>query len=329
VPVTIGLLRHFKPNNTPLWVDIELDYFSPLYKNPVSSSYLGLLSGFVNAYQKLAIEPQLLTITYGNADGQLPLKNRYLGPWLKTMLVKPEILSSTPPASWLAKEEALYHDFFVQTDDAITILGNVLEQVPNNPDIHYTLGIMLIKLGQMKQAQRSLTRASSLDQAFSLGILDYLMLASATQDPEHVDSLLNSAVRSGYASPLMLRAAALRAKESSDHEQTIRLLRQLIEAGDDSPAVYAMLGQSYSKTGRDKEALESFQKAMALLKQPPHTDQLPGAWLSLAEHQEITGDFQAAELTYQEYLALFPYEPQERQELVKKRLDKLSAQDGK
>jgi tetratricopeptide (TPR) repeat protein len=323
VPVTIGLLRHFKPNNTPLWVDIELDYFSPLYKNPVSSSYLGLLSGFVSAYQKLDTEPKLLTITYGNADGQLPIHSRFLGPWLQTLLTEPQLLEGKPANTWLSKEEALYQHFFIQSDEAITSYGSILQQEPGNADAHYSLGILLAKIGQTDQTFRSLQNASKIDPAYGLGFLDAVSALPDQAKVELSTQLYKDAHDSSYASPLVLRAAALAAQEQSDHARAIILLQQLANSGDDSPLIKAMLGDSQMQSGNLQEAVTAFRAAIASLRSTPQSLQLPTLWLKLASAQEQLHDPQSAIDSYREYLKLFPHDDPQRITQVKEHLQTL------
>lgn len=325
VPVTIGLLKHFQKSKSPVWVDIELDYFAELHKNPVSSSYLGLLSGFVKAYEKLGIDPHLLTITFGNTDGQLGLSERFLGLWLQELLANPQMIQDEPPALWTLKEEALYQDFFIQPDEALTVYGEILKQDNDNADAHNSLGTLLIELGHHEQALRSLKRAAKIDTAYEIGYLEALRELTEIKEVDVKSRFIQALIDSTYPAPDLLRNAALERQEAGKYQQAIKLIKELIDAGDDSPLTLAMLGDIYLRTNKLDKAVDSFNQAMKSLRLHSQTHQLPLLWVKLAHAYEETGQLQAARKTYREYLDFFPIDDSNRRESATLKLKELES----
>lgn len=64
--------------------------------------------------------------------------------------------------------------------------------------------------------------------------------------------------------PALLASAAATARRLDDHVAAIRLATAAIDAGDDSTATLAVLGDSLRETGRSAEALEVLERALAL-----------------------------------------------------------------
>ena len=160
--------------------------------------------------------------------------------------------------------------------EAITLIGQSLERVPDQPDWYSNLGIVLQSNRQFEAAMEAFRRAIVLDSA-------------------HQNALNNLGV-------LQRLFGRLEEAEAS--------FRAVIALNPEHPDVYFNLAVVFDQTGRRPEATTAYCKAITL--QPSH----PQAYRHLAMAYSVIGERQKAIEVCEEWVRSSPDDPRARHALA-------------
>jgi tetratricopeptide (TPR) repeat protein len=325
VPVTIGSLSDFPHTDDPVLLDIDLDFFPPLYKTPVTTSWLGLMSGFASTlFESLRVRPVLAVVSYSHDGGHFPVSLRFLGGWQAKILADRRILDSEPPPNWVLKDEAVHLDFFLQFAEAASVYRRILESEPADADAHYSLAICLMKLGETDMALASLRKACSLDPRYISGFLDAAAVPGEVGDAGGVLKILNAAEEIAPRSGVVLDALGTFHYNRGEYREAIRYYRKVIDVGEGSALTHAYLGDCYRLDRQSRKAESEYGKAIRLHSAQPDS-YLPAIyWRRLAEAREALGKTAGALRAYRDFRDRFPNAPPEDASFVKERIDSLT-----
>lgn len=319
VPVVIGRLSDFPATASPLWLDIDLSFFPELYKNPVASSYVGLLASFVDALEKRHPHPSLTTISYGEID----IGNRHLGPMLARLLAEPNLLEKAPPQSWTKREDAAYQEFFQQFEEASRTYAALLESQPDDPDLHYSLAMAQLQTGDEKNARSHLARAADLDPAYILGYMSAAAFFEKKKRPELAEKFLKSARERAPDNPLILETLADYTFTLGRPAEAAELYRRIIDLDHATALTHAKLGESLFQAERYAEAARAYRRAIELRRERREAPLPFSVWLHLGEALEKQGRGDKALETYREALRLYPELPTQVGSELKRRIENL------
>ena len=323
VPVTIGSLKDFPPPESAWVLGIDLGFFPALYKNPVASSYSGLLAAFAEWLRKRPPPaPSLAVIAWSNNGDHLPISLRFLGRWLRELLEHPALLEAPPPKTWALKEEALHLEYFEQYDEAKSTYLAILRERPDDPDAHYSLGMLLLGEGDIDAAIGSLSRAYRFDRAYIAGFVKAANLLERSGRPNDSLKVLNAAASLSPGHVLLLDALGTHFHIRGDYTAAIRYYRKVIDLGRPSPLTHAYLGDSHLLSGNPVDAETEYIAAIRLHREHPGTELSPRYWLSLGEVRETLKKPAEARATYLELLGR-PSLDVETERIVKDRLERI------
>jgi tetratricopeptide (TPR) repeat protein len=170
-------------------------------------------------------------------------------------------------ASLLYEEaNALFH--LAQYKEAIEVL--LRAGAENKSDLNYylLLGSAQALVGDLPNAVKNLQAAvrAAPDQPepyFRLALT--FLQGYRDQDAEEV---LSTGLKQIPNSPLLLFGLGTVREVLGDHQRAIDYLRKSVEVKHDQPAVWALLGELYSKLGQYDQAVEAYQTATAQQSSP-------------------------------------------------------------
>ena len=120
-----------------------------------------------------------------------------------------------------------------KTNEAFDVYQKALVFEPDNPDLHYNLGVVLIELGEPKKALE-------------------MFNAALTLDPEHLQSLMNSAI-------LMQESG-----QPNFRPEAYQRLYTVMERQPENDRIYFNLGMLSMDDGEALQAEAWFKKAVEL-----------------------------------------------------------------
>lgn len=324
VPVTIGSLTDFKETGTPLLLDIDLDYFPVLYRNPVSTPYLQLLGVFARFLQEQRVQPMQTVIAYSHNGGHLPIELRYLGPWLKTLLTEPERLDKEPVTPWQVKAEATHREHFKQFDAAAELYEGLIKDYPNDPDPYFSLAMNLIARGGEDRVIPLLEKARQLDPTYMLGYVAAAGFYNQQHAPDIAIKLLEEAERLVPDAPAIWDALGNLHHNQGNYRKAESYYRKILVTDPSSPMIFAYLGDSLFYQERYQDALPNYLQAIANSQKWEDSYIFPDVWLQLAKTQEKLGRSSEAIETLQHFLSDYPDPPEELRKEAQQQLARLN-----
>lgn len=323
IPVTVGSLTDFSNGSAPLLLDIDLDFFPPLYRNPVATPYLQLIGGFARFIKERQLRPTHTVIAYSHNGGHMPIELRYLGSWLKTMLTQPEILDMETPLAWLVKSEAVHREYFKQFESAAELYEGLIKDFPNDPDSYFSLAMNLIAQEKKDLAVKSLEKARKLDPVYLLGYGTIAEFYNQRKEPELALKILEGAERLTPAEPFLWNILANLHHNLGNYRKAEKYYRKLLKLEPDSPAFLAYLGDSLFFLDNYKEALTCYQQAIAISRKWQDSYLYPWVWLQTAQTQAKLGRDVEAVTTLEQFLRDYPDLPTETISEAKQLLTRL------
>lgn len=320
VPVTIGRLRDFSPPATPLWLDIDLDFFVQRYQNPVASSYSGLLAGFVDALHQQHLSPAVTTVCYGGID----LDQRFLGPWLQRLLAEPGLIAQGPPPAWRQREEALYQLFFQQRKEALAIIAKLASHHPQAPDLQYALGLLQIQAGNESAGRKALAQAAALDPVYARGFISASTELKQTGRRSETGKYMELAAKAAPDDPQILAALADYYFEQGTLEKSAAALHRLITLRAAGPEIFSRLGDIAVRQKDFQTAARMYQQALTRYRKAPGSFLPPATWVRLGLVLERLDRKPAALAVYRDYLDWFRKADPPRQDQIEARIKELS-----
>ena len=150
-------------------------------------------------------------------------------------------------------------------NEAIEVLGGVLETTPNNPDANYWLGIAYQEIGNFEQAEHYLrtTIALSPEREEAYNALGYFFAELGTNLDEAV-RLIQKALKKSPANGAYLDSLGWAYFKQGKLNDALKQLEKAVIYMPNSVEVQDHLGEVYLKKGLKKEAVAAWQKAIQL-----------------------------------------------------------------
>lgn len=200
----------------------------------------------------------------------------------------------TDPHEMLARGVEAY--FSGSYEEAVVVIKQALELLPQNPDAHYTLGLAYESLGDWRGALRAFREAARLEPTYAPAYNSMGLAYLKTDDldkaeeafreairlrPHYAEAYLSLAMvykrrgRSGDALSALMTAVRIRPDYAEAHYGLGVLFQEFGRSWDavdafetavryksDLASVYTKLGAAYIGDGRPKEAVEALSEAI-------------------------------------------------------------------
>ena len=156
--------------------------------------------------------------------------------------------------------------FYEQVDryaEAEKALKEGLEIDPDNPRLHFRLGVVYDKWNQKEASIASMKRVIQLepDNANALNYLGYTYADMGIQLDE-AERLIRKALEHKPGDGYIIDSLAWVYYQRGQYSQALPLLEQASQLVPDDPIVKEHLGDVYNKLGRIAEALESYRQSI-------------------------------------------------------------------
>ncbi len=326
VPLTIGSLSDFQPDDSSVLLDIDLSFFPGLYRNPVSTPYLNILGGFTRFLKERGIEPKQTVISYSNNGENLPIEYRYIGTWLKNLLTEPSLLDQEPSVLWRVKTEATHREFFKQFDSAAELYQGLIREYPNEPDAYFSLAMNLIAQGQEEQGLANIEKARKIDPLYIHGYITVAEFYNQQKEPELAIKVLEKAERLAPGEIFLLDALGNMHHNLENYREAAAYYRKILATDRSTPTTHVYLADSLFFLGQYSEALNYYQQAIISAQDAPDTYLDPGVWLQLAQTRIKLGRKDEAMATLIQFFQEQPDAPEEIRAEANKLLANLRSQ---
>lgn len=172
--VTLGQLP---PLKGPALVHIDLSFFAPIYQHEIGTPLYPLLFKVLSTLRRTAWPTLSVTISSSNLAGVMPLSTRFLGPTLKQLFAKPEMLDQPLPKAWKIRAQALYLANFFKKEDIRKDYLELEKMTPDDPSIQYALFQTERQFQKGNKALEYLAKAVTLDPIYGYAYLDLVPVA--------------------------------------------------------------------------------------------------------------------------------------------------------
>jgi tetratricopeptide (TPR) repeat protein len=141
-------------------------------------------------------------------------------------------------------------------------LRKALEVDPDNAVVNFNLGLLLAEQGQSQEAEQRLKAALAADPQMSAAAYNLAVLV-APKDPRQAVKWCRQAVESQPDEPKYVYTLAFYLDQSRQSSESVRLLRNLIQASPSAFEAYALLGSILERQGKRSEAARVYGEALA------------------------------------------------------------------
>lgn len=191
IPIKITSLLDLPKVEKPVLLQVDLSFFSNLYKDEKETKILSLVSAFINTLKEKNISADVVTISLSNASG-VPLKMRFLGGYLSQLLKNPAMTNSEPPALWSERADA-WKIGQTSPRQAIPVYKNIIKENPGDAATIYDLAEASFQSGDMDSSKKELADAARIDPGYALGFRNFAFRLQRDGKKEKADAFLEAA----------------------------------------------------------------------------------------------------------------------------------------
>jgi tetratricopeptide (TPR) repeat protein len=185
-----------------------------------------------------------------------------------------------------------------QVANVIDALHRAIALDPGSPLVHYTLGDIQRRTGELSQAESSFRRALQLQPDFDAAQRDLAQVLAASSRLSEAETLLRETIRvsTNYSNFFMLGTIEYRAGKYSE---AAAAFKQATEAAPGYAGAFTMLGNSHYILGNLLDAVGNFERAVQL---GPSS----AAYANLALAYYDAGRFEESLASYEQALKIEP-----------------------
>lgn len=191
IPVKIMSLLDLPKVEKPVLLQIDLSFFSNLYKNEKETKILSLASAFINTLKEKNLSADIVTVSLSNASG-VPLRMRFLGGYLAQLLKDPGMTEKDPPAQWADRADA-WRIAQESPRDAIPVYKNIINRNQKDAATMYDLAEAYFLSGDLEGSEKELADAARIDPGYALGYRDFAYRLAQAGKKDKADSFLAAA----------------------------------------------------------------------------------------------------------------------------------------
>ena len=160
-------------------------------------------------------------------------------------------------------------------DDAVSILTRLLEDEPDDPQLHYELGAAFNEARRIDDAEKELRQALALieklpltdkDPELRATVLNHLgyMFVEENRNLEEAAQLLQEALKIQPRAGFIVDSVGWLEYKKGNTGEAVKLLERAVHCSNEDPTLYDHLGDAYAKGGQNNKALECWRQALTL-----------------------------------------------------------------
>ncbi len=140
-----------------------------------------------------------------------------------------------------------------------------LEIDPENPRLHFRLGVIYDKLDRKEDCIEQMKTVIELDpdNANALNYLGYIW-ADMNRNLDEAEVLIKKAMELKPGDGYITDSLGWVLYRQGRYEEAVRVLEKAVELVSDDPIILEHLGDAYLKTGRQAKALEYYEKSLEI-----------------------------------------------------------------
>lgn len=152
-----------------------------------------------------------------------------------------------------------------QLNKAEALLHEGLSRKPENPDLHFRLGVIYDKTHRKAASEKEMQTVIRLDpeHASALNYLGYSW-AEAGRNLETAKTMIEKALTLKPDDGFIIDSLGWVYYQLADYEKALELLKQAVRLIDDDPTLMEHLGDAYLKLNRPADALDAYLKSRKL-----------------------------------------------------------------
>jgi len=297
IPVHVSGLGEFSPPLRDSVMVIDAAFISTLYKNEVTEPMLDLFANFARTLSDTSPRVSHAVVAYTTAFGDVPLEQRFLGGYIRTLLAEPGTLSESPPDTWLLRAQAMYNDTFFQVEESFAVHKKAVEAAPEDAPSLFDLALAYFSLKDIDGMKLNLDKAVKLDNGYYPAYFKYADYFTDKGLYDASRDFLLEALKYAPEDPRILLGMHKLNLAEGDMDAAISEQKKIIDMGFGTPDNIIQLARDYSGNGDYEKSIEQYKRAMKML---PVTgdDRMPGLLMGLAETYEKARMFVEADKTF-------------------------------
>jgi len=196
MPVHITGLMQLPAFDKPLLLDIDVDYFIGLYRNPLEREMLSLVGDFFAALYRVPRQFELVTIAASVNGGYTPVRFRYLADWMLAAFDDFDRLRRDgPQRAWRLQAAVEKTDYLLDRKEALRLNVELEKLLPDSGLTAYNRAWMAAGQGRADEALKWQSLAGKRDERYLLGYLELAQKFSSMKRVEEFERLLRAGLR--------------------------------------------------------------------------------------------------------------------------------------
>jgi len=260
MPINMTIIENLPSFEQPVLLDVDTDYFSALYENPVKESMLSLLGRTRLLLNDKNLKIDMATISSSNQTPVMSVLFNYLREYLYEIFTDPDKFSDGPPQSWKTQNEIEYQDYMLARDDALKEAEKLIKDLPEKPWPYFDVAWINVERGNFEEAKKHLEKAVELDEFYARG---YFALASQLyQDKKHDQwiALMDEAIEKHPNRLELYVNAADALVDLEKFEKAASYYEGAVKVNDKIGYLYFDLAMAYLKMGDKDKARQNILK---------------------------------------------------------------------
>ncbi|MEZ5402299.1 MAG: tetratricopeptide repeat protein [Bryobacteraceae bacterium] len=183
-------------------------------------------------------------------------------------------------------------------------LTKLLAEKPDLADARYLLGVLDVAENRMADAEKNFAALYQSNNTDLRGLLGLVEIYASTNRMDRARELVEREMKNSPANPRGLRIAhANLSVRSKNYDEAATTYRALLQETPEDASLWMRLGETYRRSGKMEECVESLQKATQA------APNAPGPWLQLALVMESAGRHDKTRPIYEHLLKIAPDNP--------------------
>lgn len=260
MPVNITILEDLPSFEQPVLLDVDTDYFTALYVNPVKETMLDLLGSAHLTLREKGLKIDMATISSSGETPTVSVLFHYLNEYLYEIFSNPASFADGPPETWKTQSQVEYLDYMLARDEAVEEAKKLAGMLPDKPWPHFNLAWINAERGNFDEAKKHIEKASSIDGFYARGYISMVSLMYENKQHDEWAALINEAIEKN-PNRLELYMKAANGLVSLDRAgEAARLYEGALEIDDKIGFLYFDLAIAQLKSGNRDKALQSMEK---------------------------------------------------------------------
>ncbi len=252
VPFTVVLKSSIPVIPEPVILHLDLGFLGADYKNEIKTPLYKHTDKLLSELKTRAIKILAVTISASNLTQDVSLRTRFLGSYIRSIMIDPTLLGKKLNGNATLRNEALYLGNFFKKEEVLELHRKMVANNPEDASAHYDLYQTLRQFNKIDEALEHLDLAANQDLTYAMEYLDLADVALEKNRPDGALRMLKKAatffpdnpfleigqaeilIRMGYAEQLIETLAKLKKLPWSTiyHGQIPGYLDEILDAAE-------------------------------------------------------------------------------------------------